>query len=180
MCQSTWRSQVDFQNQWNSYKIAQNIQNKYKKQEKNSKTKTWQKAKKVISHPTDNLLWGMKCFDPTYWSIWPTIFSFQWMQELLLRCPVRISMIDYVSGALTTAVWKTRYIPLCFLSLSFLEYFSYFFGSQYFQYSLWIFFLSLSFFRISSRFFCMYFLQYCAFFAAFAAAILFLISQHWK
>ena len=112
MCQSTWRSQVDFQNQWNSYKIAQNIQNKYKKQEKNSKTKTWQKAKKVISHPTDNLLWGMKCFDPAYWSIWPTIFSFQWMQELLLRCPVRISMIGYVSVALTTAIWKPRYIYL--------------------------------------------------------------------
>ena len=70
------------------------------------------KSEKVISHPTDNLSWGMKCFDPPYWSMWPTIFSFQWMQELLLRCPVRISMIGYVSVALTTAIWKPRYIYL--------------------------------------------------------------------
>ena len=85
------------------------------------------------------------------WSIWLTIFSFQWMQELLLRCPVRISTIDYVSVALTTAIWKPRYTPLFFLSLFFLRYSLYFFGSQYFRYSLWN-FLSLSFFQISSRF----------------------------
>ena len=102
------------------------------------------------------------------------------MQELLLRCHVRVSLKDYVSIALTTAVWKPRYIPLCFLFLSFLRYSSYFFGWQYFRYSLWNFYRSLSFFRISSRFFCLYFLQYCALFAAFAGAILFLMSQHWK
>ena len=85
-------------------------------------------------------------------SIWLTIFSFQWMQGLLLRCLVRISKLDYVSVALTTAIWKPRYIRVCFRSLPFLRYSSHFFGSQYFRYSLWNFFLSLSFFRISSKF----------------------------
>ena len=148
MYQSTWRSQVDSQTQCNSYKIAQNIQNKYKKHEKNSKAKTWQKRKSNTTSYTQPLLWDMKveCFDPAYWSMWLSIFSFQWMQELLLTCPVsRISMIDYVSVALTYAIWKPRYIPLCFLSLSFLRYSSYFFGSQYFRYSLWNFFLSIIF-----------------------------------
>ena len=57
----------------------------------------------------------VECFDPAYWLMWLTIFSLQWMQEMLLRCPVsRISIIDYVSVALTTAIWKPRYIPLCF------------------------------------------------------------------
>ena len=87
------------------------------------------------------------------WSIWVTIFLFQWMQELLLRSPVRISTRDYVSVAHTTAIWKPRYIPVCFLPISFLRYSSYFFGSQYFPYSLRNSFVSLSFFRISSRFF---------------------------
>ena len=79
-----------------------------------------------------------------------SFFHFSFL--MLLRCPVRIPTIDYVSAALTTAIWKPRYVPLCFLSLSSLRYSSSFFGSQYFQYSLWNFFLSLSFFRISSRF----------------------------
>ena len=73
-----------------------------------------------------------------------SFFHFSFL--MLLRCPVRISTIDYVSVALTTAIRKPRYVPYCFLSLSFLRYSSSFFGSQYFRYSLWNFFFSLSFF----------------------------------
>ena len=122
MYQSTWRSQVNFLRQWKSYKIAQNIQSKYKKYEKNSKTKTWQKRKSNTISYTQPLLWDMKieCFDPAYWTMWLTIFSYQWMQELLLTCPVsRISMKDYVSVALTTAILKPRYISLCFFPFLF-------------------------------------------------------------
>ena len=92
-------------------KIAQNIQDKCQKHEKVQKQKHDKKLKSNTTSYTQPLLWDMKveCFDPTCWSIWLTIFSFQWMQELLLRCPVRISMIDYVSVALTTAVWKPRF-----------------------------------------------------------------------
>ena len=56
MYQSTWRSQVDFQTQCKSYKKAQNIQFKYKKNEENSKTKTWQKQKNNTTSYTQPLL----------------------------------------------------------------------------------------------------------------------------
>ena len=77
-----------------------------------SETRT--KNKKLKSNTTSYtqpLLRDMKveCFDPTCWSIWLTIFSFQWMQEWLRRCPVRISVIDCVSVALTTVIWKHRF-----------------------------------------------------------------------